>query len=77
MNNEQVCVESCPNEVKSFWVDAQPENPLYQKDKVLKEMEPYCDPEDFSKDKDPIELINEKICPAWYASIRAVAANFS
>ena len=34
-------------------------------DNLRKDMKPYCDPEYFSNEKKPIELMHEQICPYW------------
>ena len=34
-------------------------------DDLRKDMEPYCDPENFSNGKKPIELMQKQICPYW------------
>ena len=66
-----MCVESCPDDTKSFWLAA---TVIEQTGGVLidelekqlnEEMEPYCDPEFFSKDEKPKTLMNEQICPYW------------
>ena len=61
----KVCVKKCPDFVKSFWgsykVDQTPGNV----EQLLQEMEPFCDPNLFSKDTPVDKLINQQICPAF------------
>ena len=64
-----MCVESCPDDTKSFWlaaevIEAGGGSDLLEK-QLNEEMKPYCDPELFSKDKKPKTLMKEQICPYW------------
>ena len=34
-------------------------------DILRKDMEPYCDPENFSNEKTPLKLMQDQICPYW------------
>ena len=63
-----MCVESCPSEVRSFWLEAitiEETGGIISEDKLKDDMEPFCDPKSFSKDKTPKELMKNKICPYW------------
>jgi len=64
---KQVCVESCPDDTRSFWMEAKAFEEIggIGEDHLRKDMEPYCDPENFSNDMKPIELMQEQICPYW------------
>ena len=32
---------------------------------LRKDMEPYCDPENFSNETTPLKLMQDQICPYW------------
>ena len=62
-------METCPKKVKSFWAAYQAaENgvPGQSKNELLKEMEPFCDPDLFENDVTKIkQMMDKQICPSW------------
>ena len=64
-----MCVESCPDETRSFWLEAKAFDGIgaggIAENELRKDMKPYCDPENFSDKKTPLMLMQEQICPYW------------
>ena len=62
-----MCVESCPDDTRSFWLEAKAIEEIggIGEGDLRKDMEPYCDPEKFSNETKPIELMQAQICPYW------------